>query len=52
MNREVFLLKFGRDFGVFDQLLTLLVQIWTRIGNERDRAGHSHAGLLLFANLV
>lgn len=51
-NREVFLLNFGQDFRVFDRLLSLLPQIWTRIGKERDKAGRSHAGLLLFANLV
>jgi hypothetical protein len=51
-NREAFLLNFGQDFRVFEKLLSFLPQIWTRIGKERDKGGRSHAGLLLFANLV
>ncbi len=51
-NREVFLLNFGDDVRAFDTLIGLLPRIWTRVGKERDTAGHSHAGLLLFANLV
>jgi hypothetical protein len=51
-NRQVFLLNFSSDARSFQILLSALRDTWARLGTERDTAGHSHAGLLVFANLV
>jgi hypothetical protein len=51
-NRETFLLNYGKDFGVFTYQIGALRAVWSRIGAERDLMGQSHAGLLLFANIL
>jgi hypothetical protein len=51
-NRETFLLNYGNDFGVFDYLIKALFSNWSRLGKGKDKNGHSHAGLLLFTNIL
>lgn len=51
-NRETFLLNFGNDFRTFEFLLDTLRSVWARLGKERDNHGRSHAGLLVFANVL
>jgi len=51
-NREVFLLKFAKNFGTFEYQLDSLRRVWARLGKERDTSGQSHAGLLVFANIL
>ena len=51
-NRQVFLLNCSDDVRAFSRLLSALRNAWTRLGVERDTAGKSHVGLLLFANVL
>ncbi len=51
-NRETFLLNFGTDFRTFDLAVNDLQNTWGRLGKERDVEGQSHAGLLLFVNIL
>ncbi len=51
-NRQVFLLNFAGDLQVFVRLFGVLRSSWSRLGNERDRSGQSHVGLLPFANIL
>lgn len=51
-NRETFLLNYGKDFATFNYQMGILPSIWSRIGTERDLKGQSHAGLLLFTNIL
>ena len=51
-NRETFLLNYGNDFGVFDYIIKALFSNWSRLGKGKDKNGHSHAGLLLFSNIL
>jgi hypothetical protein len=51
-NREVFLLKYSRDFLRIDLLITELQDVWLRIARERDRKGGSHVGLLLPSGIL
>ena len=47
-NRETFLLNYGYDFGIFDDLMKALYSNWSRLGKGKDKNGYSQAGLLLF----
>ena len=51
-NRETFLLNYHDDFTTFNNQIGALDASWSRIGNERDRKGQSHAGLVLFTNIL
>src|SRR5713101_2694800 len=51
-NRETFLLNFGSDFRTFESLLDAFRFVWARVGKERDTTGQSHAGLLVFTNIL
>lgn len=51
-NREIFLLNYGKDFGVFNCQLGALLDVWSRIGAVKDLRDRSHAGLLLFVNIL
>lgn len=51
-NRETFLLNFGDDFRTFERLLYGLRSVWGRMGREKDSAGQSLAGLLVFVNIL
>ena len=51
-NREVFRKNFVSDIQHFKDALTVLRNIWGRLGIERDKAGQSHAGLLPFSNIL
>jgi len=51
-NREVFLLNFGGDLRAFDLITKKIAETWSRIGVERDAQGESHAGLLVFVNIL
>jgi len=51
-NRETFLLNYGNDFSAFDYLIKTLFSNWSRLGKGKDKNGDSHAGLLLFANIL
>src|ERR1700739_1899623 len=51
-NREVFERNFAPDIAAFEELLSRLREIWGRVGTVRGLSGTSHAGLLLFSNLL
>jgi len=51
-NRETFLLNYGNDFGIFDDLIKALYSNWSRLGQGKDKNGYSQVGLLLFANIL
>ena len=51
-NREVFLLNYGAHCHAFDLITETIAKTWSRIGTEKDTAGQSHAGLLLFVNIL
>ena len=51
-NRETFLLNYGKYFGVFSYQLDSLLNVWSRIGSEKDLEGRSHAGLLIFISIL
>ena len=51
-NRQVFLLNFANDFRAFEKIFDDLRAAWSRLGNERDKAGRSQVGLLSFANIL
>jgi hypothetical protein len=51
-NREAFLLNFRNDSRTFGFSLDTLQSIWARLGREKDTAGRSNAGLLVFVNIL
>lgn len=51
-NRETFLLNYGNDFRIFDLHVRALRSVWSRLAQRRDTSGGSHAGLLVFANIL
>ena len=51
-NRVVFQKNFASDITTFKVLLSRLREIWGRVGTVRGLAGHSHAGLIPFSNLL
>lgn len=51
-NREIFEKNFAPDTAAFKELLSRLREIWGRVGTVRGSSGKSHAGLLLFSNLL
>lgn len=51
-NRETFLLNYGKEFAHFDGLVNALYSIWSRLGQEADKEGRYHSGLLLFINIL
>jgi hypothetical protein len=51
-NRESFLLNFRNDYHTFGLSLDNLRSIWARLGREKDTAGRSNAGLLVFVNIL
>jgi hypothetical protein len=51
-NRQAFLLNFPSDLRTFQSLFHALRSTWARVGNERDKSGKSHAGLLPFGNVL
>jgi len=51
-NREIFCLNYAPDIRTFASLLSELRSSWTRLGTTRDATGRSHAGLLLFSNIL
>jgi len=50
--RDTFLLNFGGDYRRFQSLVNTLHGCWARLGTQRDGTGHSHAGLVLFSNIL
>ena len=51
-NRKGFEQNYSADVQFFEAASTKLSSIWERLGTTRDKAGHSHAGLLHFANIL
>jgi hypothetical protein len=51
-NRRSFEQNYGADLQSFETLSATLNCTWERLGTTRDAAGHSHVGLLHFANLL
>src|SRR5437899_866578 len=50
--RDTFLLNFGADYRRFEDLVNVLHSCWARLGAQRDAQRRSHAGLLLFSNIL
>src|SRR5438876_5102097 len=50
--RDTFLLNFGADYRRFEDLVNVLHSCWARLGTQRDAQRRSHAGLLLFSNIL
>lgn len=51
-NRRGFEQNYIADVTFFEAANTKLRSIWERIGTIRVKTGHSHVGLLLFANIL
>jgi len=51
-NRRAFSCNFAPDVRTFESLLETLQLVWARLGRERGASGVSHAGLLLFSNIL
>ena len=51
-NREVFFLNFVSDFRTFGLVFDSLRRAWEPLGSKRGISGESHAGLLLFSNIL
>jgi hypothetical protein len=51
-NRKGFEQNYSADVQFFEAANTKLSSIWERLGTTRDKTGHSHAGLLHFANIL
>jgi hypothetical protein len=51
-NRKGFEQNYGADVQFFEAANAKLCSIWERLGTTRDKLGHSHAGLLQFANIL
>src|SRR5580704_2983186 len=51
-NRKGFEQNYSADVQFFEAANAKLSSIWERLGRTRDKAGHSHAGLLHFANIL
>jgi hypothetical protein len=51
-NKKGFEQNYNGDVQFFEAANTKLSTIWERLGTTRDKTGHSHAGLLHFANIL
>jgi hypothetical protein len=51
-NRKGFEQNYSADVQFFEAANAKLSSIWERLGTTRDKTGHSHAGLLHFANIL
>jgi hypothetical protein len=51
-NRRIFEHNFAPDIAAFQSSFGLLRSAWAVLGSNRDTAGKSHVGLLLFANML
>ena len=51
-NRKGFERNYSADVQFFEAANAKLSSIWERLGTTRDKTGHSHAGLLHFANIL